>query len=68
MGSHEGAELYRLGIMVNVVNGITLYSHLGFWGSAAYYAPEAKISAAGFVDDRESRETLIRVIESLLSQ
>lgn len=68
MGSHEGAELYRLGIMVNVVNGITLYSHLGFWGSVAYYAPEAKISAAGFVDDRESRETLIRVIESLLSQ
>lgn len=68
IGSHEGAELYRLGIMVNVVNGITLYSHLGFWGSVAYYAPEAKISAAGFVDDRESRETLIRVIESLLSQ
>ncbi|WP_207393025.1 serine hydrolase domain-containing protein [Providencia sp. M-27] len=68
MGSHDGAENYRLGIMVNVVNGITLYSHLGFWGSVAYYAPKAKISAAGFVDDRESRETLIHVIESLLSQ
>ncbi|MBZ3681014.1 MULTISPECIES: serine hydrolase domain-containing protein [Providencia] len=68
MGSHDGAENYRLGIMVNVVNGITLYSHLGFWGSVAYYAPKAKISVAGFVDDRESRETLIHVIESLLSQ
>ncbi|EOX9111986.1 serine hydrolase domain-containing protein [Providencia rettgeri] len=68
MGSHEGAEHYRLGIMVNVVNGITLYSHLGFWGSVAYYAPEAKTSAAGFVDDKESRETLICVIESLLNQ
>ncbi|MEX9974942.1 serine hydrolase domain-containing protein [Providencia rettgeri] len=68
MGSHEGAEHYRLGIMVNVVNGITLYSHLGFWGSVAYYAPEAKTSAAGFVDDKESRETLICIIESLLNQ
>lgn len=68
MGSHEGAENYRLGIMVNVINGVTLYSHLGFWGSVAYYAPEAKISAAGFVDDKESREVLIGVIESLLSQ
>ncbi|GAB1438860.1 hypothetical protein MASR2M36_16190 [Providencia sp.] len=67
-GTHQGAESYRLGIMVNVVNGITLYSHLGFWGSVAYYAPEAKISAAGFVDNKVSRETLIAVIESLLSQ
>lgn len=68
MGSHEGAENYRLGIMVSVVNGVTLYSHLGFWGSVAYYAPEAKISAAGFVDDKASREILIAVMESLLSQ
>ncbi|HGN1707324.1 TPA: serine hydrolase domain-containing protein [Providencia rettgeri] len=68
MGSHEGAENYRLGIMVSVVNGVTLYSHLGFWGSVAYYAPEGKISAAGFVDDKASREILIAVMESLLSQ
>ena len=68
IGSHEGADEYRLGIMVSVVNGITLYSHLGFWGSVAYYAPEAKISAAGFVDNRESREVLIKTIESLLTR
>lgn len=68
VGTHEGAQAYRLGLMASVVNGVTLYSHLGFWGSAAYYAPESKISAAGFVDDRESRETLIQVIETLLTQ
>ncbi|MGJ3354802.1 serine hydrolase domain-containing protein [Providencia sp. Je.9.19] len=67
-GNHQGAEEYRLGIMASVVNGITLYSHLGFWGSVAYYAPEAKISAAGFVDNRESRDVLIKTIESLLTR
>ncbi len=54
--------------MANVVNGITLYSHLGFWGSVAYYSPQTKTSAAGFVDNRGSREILITAIESLLSQ
>lgn len=67
-GSHEGGQAYRLGIMSSVVNGVTLYSHLGFWGSIAYYAPEAKISAAGFVDDKESREKLVQAIEALLTQ
>lgn len=68
VGSHEDAESYRLGIMVSEVNGITLYSHLGFWGSVAYYSPETKACAAGFVDDRESRAVLIDVIESLLTK
>ncbi|MBP6121554.1 MULTISPECIES: serine hydrolase domain-containing protein [Providencia] len=67
VGSHHGAEAYRLGIMASKINGVTLYSHLGFWGSVAYYAPEAKISVAGFVDNRESRETLIKTIEVLLT-
>ncbi|EKT57110.1 serine hydrolase domain-containing protein [Providencia burhodogranariea] len=66
-GSHEGGQSYRLGIMASVVNGVTLYSHLGFWGSVAYYAPETKISAAGFVDDKESREKLVQIIEALLT-
>lgn len=68
VGHHVGAQEYRLGLMASVVNGMTLYSHLGFWGSAAYYSPETQTSAAGFVDDRDSRETLIRVIEGLLTQ
>lgn len=67
-GNHQGADKYRLGIMASEVNGVTLYSHLGFWGSVAYYAPETKISAAGFVDDKESRDTLVQVVETLLSR
>lgn len=66
-GEHEGAQDYRLGIMVSVVNGMTLYSHLGFWGSVAYYSPSTKTSAAGFVDDKQSREVLIEVIEAMLT-
>lgn len=65
---HIGGLDYRLGIMSSVVSGVTLYSHLGFWGSVAYYAPEAKISAAGFVDDKESRDKLVQFIEALLTQ
>ncbi|WP_353243993.1 serine hydrolase domain-containing protein [Providencia sp.] len=68
VGPHEDAESYRLGIMVSEVNGITLYSHLGFWGSVAYYSPATKTSAAGFVDDKDSRATLISVIETLLTE
>lgn len=66
-GEHQGAQEYRLGIMVNIVNGMTLYSHLGFWGSVAYYSPSTKTSAAGFVDDKQSREVLIEVIEAMLT-
>ncbi|WP_273839037.1 serine hydrolase domain-containing protein [Providencia rettgeri] len=68
VGSHEDAESYRLGIMVSEVNGITLYSHLGFWGSVAYYSPSTKVSTAGFVDNKDSRATLISVIETLLTE
>lgn len=66
-GSHEGAQGYRQGIMVSEVNGMTLYSHLGFWGSVAYYSPATQTSAAGFVDNRDSRNVLINAIEALLT-
>ncbi|SPY76222.1 serine hydrolase domain-containing protein [Providencia rustigianii] len=67
MGTHEGAEHYRLGIMAKKVNGITLYFHLGFWGSVAYYEPETQTCVAGFVDNRDERGMLINAVESQLT-
>ncbi|QLQ97819.1 serine hydrolase domain-containing protein [Providencia alcalifaciens] len=66
-GDHEGASHYRLGIMAKEINGMMLYSHLGFWGSVAYYSPATQTSIAGFVDHRDSRNVLIQVVESLLT-
>lgn len=66
VGQHEGAENYRLGLFANNFNGITVYSHLGFWGSAVYYSPEQQLCIAGFVDQREHRASLVQLIEQLI--
>ncbi|MDH4985695.1 serine hydrolase [Aminobacter anthyllidis] len=66
-GRHEGAANYRLGISVETVGGAELYSHLGFWGTAAYYAPARGIAVAGFATRREARDTLVSVIQQVLA-
>lgn len=66
-GSHDGAATYRLGISVDTVDGAEVYSHLGFWGTAAYYAPAQGIAVAGFAIRREARDTLVSVIRRLLA-
>lgn len=66
-GRHEGAATYRLGIAVDTVGGAELYSHLGFWGTAAYYAPARGIAVAGFATRREARDRLVSVIQQVLA-
>jgi len=66
-GRHEGAHGYRLGMAVETVGGAEVYSHLGFWGTAAYYAPAQGIAVAGFAIRREARDTLVSVIRQLLA-
>ncbi|EPU0812513.1 serine hydrolase domain-containing protein [Morganella morganii] len=67
-GSHDGAEAYRCGVMVTERDGQTLWYHLGFWGTAAYYHPQKKIAAAGFVNNRDTRPWLMNLLESSLCQ
>lgn len=62
-GSHTGATNYRLGLMAEETDLGTLYYHLGYWGSAAYYLPEKKIAIAGFITQRNNREDLITIIK-----
>ena len=65
-GSHDGAEDYRAGMMVTKREGQTLWYHLGFWGTAAYYHPQKKIAAAGFVNNRDTRPWLMNLLETRL--
>jgi D-alanyl-D-alanine carboxypeptidase len=62
-GGHEGAEEYRLGILVKRVEGRECYLHTGYWGTAVYYSPDAGVSIAGFTTHRASRPALVKVLE-----
>ena len=66
IGAHDGADSYRLGIAASNVAGTECYSHLGFWGTAAYYSPASGIAVAGFATSREARGKLVSVIEQAL--
>ncbi|WP_099075973.1 serine hydrolase domain-containing protein [Proteus alimentorum] len=62
-GSHTGAANYRLGLMAEETGIGTLYYHLGYWGSVAYYLPEKQIAIAGFTTQKNNRENLIAIIK-----
>jgi D-alanyl-D-alanine carboxypeptidase len=62
-GEHEGAEEYRLGVLVKRVDGRECYTHTGYWGTAVYYLPDAGVSIAGFTTHRASRPALVTVLE-----
>jgi D-alanyl-D-alanine carboxypeptidase len=66
-GGHEGAEDYRLGVSVKRVGGRACYTHAGFWGTAVYYSPDARVSIAGFTTHRAERPALVALIEESIS-
>lgn len=66
-GRHEGADGYRLGISASRISDVECYSHLGFWGTAAYYSPATGIAIAGFATNREARGALVSIIEQVLA-
>lgn len=63
---HDGAEEYRLGILVKRVDGRECYLHTGYWGTAVYYSRDAGVSIAGFTTHRASRPALVKVLEDAL--
>lgn len=66
-GPHEGADAYRLGVSVTFIDGREYYSHLGFWGTAAYYSPDSGVAIAGFTTMRSARPKLVEIIERVIS-
>lgn len=64
-GPHRGAERYRLGIFVARVDGVEVYWHTGFWGTAAAYAPARRVAAAGASTNQEAYPRLQRLVQRL---
>lgn len=62
-GDHKGADQYRLGIFVKRVGERDYYWHSGFWGSVAYYDPEARVAAAGVTVNQDGFPELVRLVE-----
>lgn len=65
-GTHLGAADYRLGLVAQRVGGHLCFAHLGYWGTAAYYAPGFDIAVAGFTANRSARPALISILEQTL--
>ena len=45
-GPQRNADMYRLGLFADTVDGRTYYWHGGFWGTVVYYSPDTKRAAA----------------------
>lgn len=67
-GTHRGADGYRLGVAVSLVDRAVCYSHAGFWGTAVYYSPQAELTVAGFTTERNARPALVSLIETLMAR
>lgn len=63
LGRHEGAQDYRLGIMVDTINGQPIYGHRGFWGTAAWYSPAHRTVAAGVTLNKDCFADLLPIIQ-----
>jgi D-alanyl-D-alanine carboxypeptidase len=50
--------VYRMGIFVVDVDGVTVYRHTGYWGTVASYAPELDLALAVGVTQRDARALL----------
>lgn len=68
MGKHQNADQYRLGLMYEDHGDYQIYYHTGFWGSAAFYCPEKKISIAGFTPICEKRPQLLNIFHEIIKQ
>ena len=50
-GPHRNADMYRMGLFAETVEGKTFYWHGGFWGTIVYYSPDTRRAAAVVTTD-----------------
>jgi D-alanyl-D-alanine carboxypeptidase len=50
--------VYRMGIFVAEIDGITVYRHTGYWGTVASYVPSLDLALAVGVTQRDARALL----------
>jgi D-alanyl-D-alanine carboxypeptidase len=72
-GSRPGGDradlspgVYRMGIWVVDVDGLTTYRHSGFWGTLATYVPELDLSLAATVNQNRSKDALEELVRETI--
>ena len=50
--------VYRMGVFVVDVDGVTVYRHTGYWGTVASYVPELDLALAAAITQRDGRALL----------
>lgn len=53
---------YRMGIWVVEIEGVTVYAHSGFWGTAAVYVPELDMAVAATVNQNKAKEAMWELV------
>lgn len=53
-GPHRDADMYRLGLFAETVDGRTYYWHGGFWGTIVYHSPDSGLTAAIVTTDAQT--------------
>jgi D-alanyl-D-alanine carboxypeptidase len=50
--------MYRMGVWVAETDGVTVYRHSGFWGTAADYVPELDLAVAASIHQNQAKPVL----------
>jgi len=59
--------VYRMGIFVTGVDGVSLYRHTGYWGTVAGYSPELDLALAAVVTQRDGKALLGELEKGVLT-
>ncbi len=54
--------MYRMGVWVMEVDGLTIYRHSGFWGTVADYVPELDLTIAATVNQNHDKQALWEMV------
>lgn len=65
-GPKTTPDVYRMGIFVVEIDGITVYRHTGYWGTVASYAPSLDLALAVAVTQRDGKALLGELERSVL--
>lgn len=60
-------ERYRLGVFIETIGGMTVYSHSGFWGTYAVYVPELGIAIAAVTLDQGDFAAMRTLVHELVA-
>ena len=58
--------MYRMGVWVTEIDGLTVYRHSGFWGTVADFVPELDLTIAATVNQNQDKTALWEMVHRAL--